>query len=252
MTRCPAPPDRLGGWPTAASAAHARARHLRLRRRPGGHRAALGAHRRPGPGRPRPADDRAGGHRPVRRPHRGLLARGDRAPAGPRAGRRRVRVLRPLVPRGVRGRAHRHRRHRRGASTRWTGAASPPASPPAAPTSGCEFTLGHTGLYERFAGRIFSATEVAEGKPSPLLFLYAAEQMGVPPADCLVIEDSRYGVQAAVAAGMRVAGYSGSVIPADALHEAGATSRDRRHAQDPRAPRASVRSPRRGPMNGAR
>ncbi len=47
--------------------------------------------------------------------------------------------------------------------------------------------------------------------------------MGVPPADCLVIEDSRYGVQAAVAAGMRVAGYSGSVIPADALHEAGAT-----------------------------
>ena len=86
-----------------------------------------------------------------------------------------------------------------------------------------QFTLGHTGLYERFSGRIFSATEVAEGKPSPLLFLYAAQQMGVPPADCLVIEDSRYGVQAAVAAGMRVAGYSGSVIPADALHEAGAT-----------------------------
>jgi HAD superfamily hydrolase (TIGR01509 family) len=86
-----------------------------------------------------------------------------------------------------------------------------------------EFTLGHTGLYPRFAGRIFSATEVAEGKPSPLLFLHAASQMGAPPAHCLVIEDSRYGVQAARAAGMRVIGYSGSVISAEALHEAGAS-----------------------------
>jgi HAD superfamily hydrolase (TIGR01509 family) len=85
-----------------------------------------------------------------------------------------------------------------------------------------EFTLGHTGLYARFAGRIFSATEVAEGKPSPLLFLHAAEQMGIEPARCLVIEDSRYGVLAARAAQMRVIGYSGSVIPAEVLHEAGA------------------------------
>jgi HAD superfamily hydrolase (TIGR01509 family) len=85
-----------------------------------------------------------------------------------------------------------------------------------------EFTLGHTGLYERFAGRIFSATEVAEGKPSPLLFLHAAQVMGVEPAACLVIEDSRYGVLAARAAAMRVVGYSGSVVSADALHEAGA------------------------------
>jgi HAD superfamily hydrolase (TIGR01509 family) len=86
-----------------------------------------------------------------------------------------------------------------------------------------EFTLGHTGLYPRFAGRIFSATQVAEGKPSPLLFQFAAAQMAVEPAGCLVIEDSRYGVQAARSAGMRVIGYSGSVISAEALHEAGAT-----------------------------
>ncbi len=85
-----------------------------------------------------------------------------------------------------------------------------------------EFTLGHTGLYERFAGRIFSATEVAEGKPSPLLFLHAAEAMGVAPDRCLVIEDSRYGVLAARSAAMRVIGYSGSVVSADALHAAGA------------------------------
>jgi HAD superfamily hydrolase (TIGR01509 family) len=84
------------------------------------------------------------------------------------------------------------------------------------------FTLGHTGLYDRFAGRIFSATEVAEGKPSPLLFQHAAERMGVRPERCLVVEDSKYGVQAAVAAGMPVVGYSGSVTPADTLRGAGA------------------------------
>lgn len=84
------------------------------------------------------------------------------------------------------------------------------------------FTLGHTGLYDRFAGRIYSATEVAEGKPSPLLFLHAAAQMDTDPAHCLVIEDSQYGVQAAVAAGMSCVGFSGSVTPADTLRAAGA------------------------------
>ena len=84
------------------------------------------------------------------------------------------------------------------------------------------FTLGHTGLYDRFAGRIFSATEVAEGKPSPLLFLHAAGRMETEPAHCLVVEDSRYGVQAALAAGMRCVGYSGSVTPAATLRAAGA------------------------------
>lgn len=84
------------------------------------------------------------------------------------------------------------------------------------------FTLGHTGLYDRFAGRIFSATEVAEGKPSPLLFLHAARRMDTEPARCLVIEDSQYGVQAAVAAGMPCVGFSGSVTPAATLRAAGA------------------------------
>ena len=84
------------------------------------------------------------------------------------------------------------------------------------------FTLGHTGLYDRFAGRIYSATEVAEGKPSPLLFLHAAAQMDTEPAHCLVIEDSQYGVQAAVAAGMTCVGFSGSVTPGETLRAAGA------------------------------
>jgi len=75
------------------------------------------------------------------------------------------------------------------------------------------YTLGLTGLYNRFAGRIFSATEVAHGKPAPDLFLHAASRMGVNPGDCAVIEDSRYGVEAAGAAGMRAFGYAGGLTP---------------------------------------
>jgi HAD superfamily hydrolase (TIGR01509 family) len=79
------------------------------------------------------------------------------------------------------------------------------------------FTLGLTGLYERFAGRIFSVSDVARGKPAPDLFLHAADRMGVPPARCAVVEDSRYGVEAARAAGMRAFGYAGGLAPKGAL-----------------------------------
>ncbi|MGP4114601.1 HAD family hydrolase [Streptomyces sp. 4N509B] len=75
-------------------------------------------------------------------------------------------------------------------------------------------TLGRTGLYERFAGRIFSASEVAHGKPAPDLFLHAAARMGAAPERCVVVEDSQYGVQAARAAGMRSFGYAGGLTPA--------------------------------------
>jgi HAD superfamily hydrolase (TIGR01509 family) len=78
-------------------------------------------------------------------------------------------------------------------------------------------TLGRTGLYQRFAGRVFSASEVAHGKPAPDLFLYAAERLGIEPAVCAVIEDSRYGVEAARAAGMRVFGYAGGLTLAHRL-----------------------------------
>jgi HAD superfamily hydrolase (TIGR01509 family) len=75
-------------------------------------------------------------------------------------------------------------------------------------------TLGRTGLYERFAGSIFSASEVAHGKPAPDLFLHAAARMGVAPERCAVVEDSQYGVRAARAAGMRSFGYAGGLTPA--------------------------------------
>jgi HAD superfamily hydrolase (TIGR01509 family) len=79
------------------------------------------------------------------------------------------------------------------------------------------YTLGLTGLYDRFDGRIFSAEDVAAGKPAPDLFLHAAEQMGARPARCVVIEDSRYGVQAARAAGMRVLAFAGGLTPGEVL-----------------------------------
>lgn len=81
-------------------------------------------------------------------------------------------------------------------------------------------TLRTTGLWERFDGRIFSATEVAHGKPAPDLFLYAAGAMGFDPATTAVVEDSVPGVQAARAAGMRALAFAGDTDP-DALAAAG-------------------------------
>jgi len=69
--------------------------------------------------------------------------------------------------------------------------------------------LALTGLLKFFEPRVFSAIEVAAGKPAPDLFLLAARRCGVPPAACLVIEDSTIGVAAAVAAGMPVVGFCG-------------------------------------------
>ncbi len=74
-----------------------------------------------------------------------------------------------------------------------------------------------TGLYDRFAGRIFSASQVRHGKPAPDLFLLSAERMGVAPESCVVVEDSLFGVEAARAAGMDAFGYAGSVTPAAVL-----------------------------------
>jgi len=69
-------------------------------------------------------------------------------------------------------------------------------------------SLRVTGLADLFEN-IFSSTQVGRGKPAPDLFLHAANQMNARPEDCLVIEDSTAGVQAALAAGMRVIGFVG-------------------------------------------
>ncbi|MEU6918004.1 HAD family hydrolase [Streptomyces olindensis] len=83
--------------------------------------------------------------------------------------------------------------------------------------------VGHrtTGLDRWFdEKRIFSSQDVGRGKPAPDLFLYAAERLGVAPERCVVVEDSPLGVQAGVAAGMDVYGFT-AMTPADKL--AGAT-----------------------------
>lgn len=87
-------------------------------------------------------------------------------------------------------------------------------------------TLGVTGLWSHFDPHVFSASMVRNGKPAPDLFLYAADKMGARPQDCVVVEDSRAGVAAGRAAGMRVLGFTGgSHCPPDhaaRLREAGA------------------------------
>jgi len=77
-----------------------------------------------------------------------------------------------------------------------------------------QFTLGRTGLIDRFGGNIFSADEVEQGKPAPDLFLHAAQRMGVPSERCAVVEDS-------IAAGMSVFAFAGGVTSAARLERPG-------------------------------
>tara|TARA_R110000868_G_scaffold79850_4_gene227047 strand:+ start:43038 stop:43691 length:654 start_codon:yes stop_codon:yes gene_type:complete len=49
---------------------------------------------------------------------------------------------------------------------------------------------------------IVDGTHVAKAKPDPEVFLMAAEQLGVPPEDCVVFEDAVAGIEAANNAGM--------------------------------------------------
>jgi HAD superfamily hydrolase (TIGR01509 family) len=69
--------------------------------------------------------------------------------------------------------------------------------------------LALTGLLRWFDPHVYSATQVAAGKPAPDLFLLAADRLGAGPEACIVVEDSIVGVAAAVAAGMPVVGFCG-------------------------------------------
>ena len=69
--------------------------------------------------------------------------------------------------------------------------------------------MQRTGLYDFFAPHVYSADLVAQGKPAPDIFHYAAARIGVDPTRCLVIEDSENGVKAGLAAGMTVWGFLG-------------------------------------------
>ena len=77
------------------------------------------------------------------------------------------------------------------------------------PLDRVKLSLDVTGLARYFERNVFSASDVAAGKPEPDLFLHAAASVGAAPADCIVVEDSPAGVSAAVAAGMTAVGYVG-------------------------------------------
>jgi HAD superfamily hydrolase (TIGR01509 family) len=72
-----------------------------------------------------------------------------------------------------------------------------------------QHSLDLVGLSDAFAGRSFTASRVARGKPAPDLFQLAAAEMGAAPAHCLVIEDSLTGIRAGLAAGMQVWRFTG-------------------------------------------
>lgn len=70
-------------------------------------------------------------------------------------------------------------------------------------------TVQKGGLGKWFAETAFSADLVAQGKPAPDIFLYAAKAIGVDPKDCVVVEDSPHGIKGAIEAGMGAIGFSG-------------------------------------------
>ncbi|GAB4516206.1 MAG: HAD family hydrolase [Roseibium sp.] len=86
--------------------------------------------------------------------------------------------------------------------------------------------LRHTGLFDYFDPHIYSGEQVANGKPAPDLFLFAAQKLSVAPSRTLVVEDSANGVMAGRAAGMTVWGFVGGGHShdghADRLRAAGA------------------------------
>lgn len=88
------------------------------------------------------------------------------------------------------------------------------------PPENVDLVLADGGIGDFFAARVHGF-DIEHGKPAPDCFLLAAERLGQTPAQCVVIEDAPVGVQAGVAAGMRVIALVGT-HPADPLRDAGA------------------------------
>lgn len=103
-----------------------------------------------------------------------------------------------------------------------------------------QVSLAKVGLWDRFRPYIYSAREVGEGrgKPAPDVFLHAATIFEADPAEAIVVEDSVTGITGAVAAGMRVIGFTGASHSwpghGESLMDAGATTVVRRLAEVPR------------------
>ena len=85
----------------------------------------------------------------------------------------------------------------------------PKAVASSSPFDRIRLSLEVTGLLRFFEPRLFSASAVRKGKPSPDLFLLVAERCQVDPGECIVVEDSVPGIAAAAAAGMMPIGFVG-------------------------------------------
>lgn len=72
-------------------------------------------------------------------------------------------------------------------------------------------TLGLTGAFDTEV----TANRITEGKPNPMCYLLAAKDLKVSPEECIVFEDSFFGIQSGLDAGMRVAGLSTTNSEAD-------------------------------------
>ena len=88
------------------------------------------------------------------------------------------------------------------------------------------YSIETAGIAHHFADRVHTASDGLKPKPWPDLYLAAAARAGMPPSDCLVVEDSASGVRAAIAAGANVLGFTGTssdpVVHSSKLAAAGA------------------------------
>ena len=76
------------------------------------------------------------------------------------------------------------------------------------PENKIRLNLELTGLLPHFENNIFSCFTINKWKPDPAVFLWAAETMGFKPEECVVIEDSMSGVNAAKNGGFDVFGFT--------------------------------------------
>lgn len=76
------------------------------------------------------------------------------------------------------------------------------------PENKIRLNLELTGLLSYFESKIFSCYTIEKWKPDPAVFIWAAETMGFKPSECLVVEDSLIGVEAAINGGFDVFGFT--------------------------------------------
>ena len=86
-----------------------------------------------------------------------------------------------------------------------------------APIANLDFMLEETGIRPYFKVLI-DASQVSKGKPDPEIYLKAARLLDVPPARCIVMEDSTVGVEAGLRAGMKVVGITTTHTAAELAH----------------------------------